>query len=198
MDDARCRFCHVSTDEVLGYGACDPAFTESAPYAPRSPYSATKAGFDHLVRAYRHTYGLPVVLTNCSNNYGSRQHAEKFIPTIIRSCLAGSAIPVYGNGGNVRLVLRDRPLPGDRFSGAARQARRELQHRRQQRALEHRAGPPHLRDARPRGSRRRALRPADRVGHRPYRPRLALRHGHRQDPRRTRLVTIGVARQRPR
>lgn len=103
LDDSRCRFCHVSTDEVFGsLAAGDPAFTEATAYDPRSPYSATKAGSDHLVRAYHHTYGLPVVLTNCSNNYGPRQHDEKFIPTIIRSCLAGDAIPVYGNGGNVR------------------------------------------------------------------------------------------------
>ncbi len=129
LDDARCRFCHVSTDEVFGsLGARDPAFTETTPYDPRSPYSATKAGSDHLVRAYRHTYGLPVVLTNCSNNYGPRQHAEKFIPTIIRSCLAGDGIPVYGNGGNVRdwlfvadhcraidLVLR-RGRPGESYN----------------------------------------------------------------------------------
>ena len=103
LDGAHCRFCHVSTDEVFGSlrpGA--PAFTERTPYDPRSPYSATKAGSDHLVRAYHHTYGLPVVLTNCSNNYGPRQHAEKFIPTIIRSCLEGRSIPVYGDGGNIR------------------------------------------------------------------------------------------------
>ncbi len=103
LGDAGCRFCHVSTDEVFGsLHAHDPAFTETTPYDPRSPYSATKAGSDHLVRAYHHTYGLPVVMTNCSNNYGPRQHAEKFVPTIIRSCLAGTGIPVYGTGSNIR------------------------------------------------------------------------------------------------
>ncbi|HYN38289.1 MAG TPA: GDP-mannose 4,6-dehydratase, partial [Rhodospirillales bacterium] len=103
LDPATCRFCHVSTGEVFGSLAPeDPAFTETTPYDPRSPYSATKAGSDHLVRAYHHTYGLPVVMTNCSNNYGPRQHDEKFIPTIIRSCLAGSGIPVYGTGSNIR------------------------------------------------------------------------------------------------
>jgi dTDP-glucose 4,6-dehydratase len=80
----------------------DPAFVETTPYAPNSPYSASKAASDHLVRAYFHTYGLPVVTTHCSNNYGPRQHAEKFIPTVIRNCLAGTRIPVYGDGQNVR------------------------------------------------------------------------------------------------
>ncbi|HEX5386111.1 MAG TPA: dTDP-glucose 4,6-dehydratase [Gemmatimonadales bacterium] len=97
------RFHHVSTDEVFGsLGEADPAFTEETPYAPNSPYSASKAGSDHLVRAYHHTYGLPVTTTNCSNNYGPCQHAEKFIPTVIRSCLAGVPVPVYGTGMNVR------------------------------------------------------------------------------------------------
>jgi dTDP-glucose 4,6-dehydratase len=97
------RFHHVSTDEVFGsLSEHDLAFSEATPYAPSSPYSASKAGSDHLVRAYHHTYGLPVTGTNCSNNYGPCQHAEKFIPTVIRSCLAGRRIPVYGTGMNVR------------------------------------------------------------------------------------------------
>ncbi|MFM2153331.1 MAG: dTDP-glucose 4,6-dehydratase [Pseudomonadota bacterium] len=97
------RFHHVSTDEVYGsLGPDDPAFTEETSYAPNSPYSASKAASDHLVRAYRHTYGLPVTLSNCSNNYGPRQHGEKFIPTVMRACLEGRPIPVYGNGRNVR------------------------------------------------------------------------------------------------
>ena len=97
------RFHHISTDEVYGtLGRDDPAFTECTPYAPNSPYSASKAGSDHLVRAYFHTYGLPVTTTNCSNNYGPLQHAEKFIPTVIRSCLEGRNIPVYGDGSNIR------------------------------------------------------------------------------------------------
>jgi dTDP-glucose 4,6-dehydratase len=97
------RFHHVSTDEVYGsLGPTDPAFSETTPYAPSSPYSASKAGSDHLVRAYHHTFHLPVTISNCSNNYGPFQHGEKFIPTVIRSCLENKAIPVYGNGSNVR------------------------------------------------------------------------------------------------
>jgi len=97
------RFHHVSTDEVYGQlGPEDPPFNEATPYAPNSPYSASKAGSDHLARAYHHTYGLPVVTTNCSNNYGPHQHGEKFIPTVIRACRTQTPIPVYGDGGNVR------------------------------------------------------------------------------------------------
>lgn len=101
--DASVRFHHISTDEVFGtLSPDDPAFTESTPYAPNSPYSASKAASDHLVRAWFHTYGLPVVTTNCSNNFGPRQHGEKLIPTIIRSCVAQQPIPVYGDGSNMR------------------------------------------------------------------------------------------------
>lgn len=103
FSDAECRFHHISTDEVYGSLApTDPAFTEYTQYAPNSPYSASKAGSDHLVRAYFHTYRLPVTTTNCSNNYGPYQHAEKFIPTVIRACLNEQPIPVYGSGGNIR------------------------------------------------------------------------------------------------
>jgi dTDP-glucose 4,6-dehydratase len=99
----QCRFHHISTDEVYGtLSKDDPAFTELTPYAPNSPYSASKAGSDHMVRAYFYTYGLPVTTTNCSNNYGPYQHGEKFIPTIIRSCLNQQPIPVYGDGSNIR------------------------------------------------------------------------------------------------
>jgi dTDP-glucose 4,6-dehydratase len=97
------RFHHISTDEVFGsLGEADPPFTESTPYAPNSPYSASKAGSDHLVRSYHHTYALPVTGTNCSNNYGPYQHPEKFIPTVLRNALAQTGIPVYGTGLNVR------------------------------------------------------------------------------------------------
>jgi dTDP-glucose 4,6-dehydratase len=97
------RFHHISTDEVFGsLTADDPPFHETTPYAPNSPYSASKAAADHLVRAYAHTYGLPVLITHCSNNYGPRQHAEKFIPTVVRKALAGDAVPVYGSGLNRR------------------------------------------------------------------------------------------------
>ena len=97
------RFLHVSTDEVYGsLGAADPAFAETSAYAPNSPYSASKAGSDHLVRAWHHTYGLPTLVTNCSNNYGPRQFPEKLIPLMIANALAGKPLPVYGDGQNVR------------------------------------------------------------------------------------------------
>lgn len=96
------RFLHVSTDEVYGSLGKTGLFTEETPYAPNSPYSASKASADMLVRSYFHTYGLPVVTTNCSNNYGPNQHDEKLIPTIIRTALAEKYIPIYGDGKNVR------------------------------------------------------------------------------------------------
>ena len=97
------RFLHVSTDEVYGsLGPDDPAFSENTRYAPNSPYSASKAASDHLVRAYHHTYGLPVLTTNCSNNYGPFQFPEKLIPLVILHALNGKTIPVYGDGMNVR------------------------------------------------------------------------------------------------
>lgn len=97
------RFHHISTDEVYGsLEPDDPAFTEHTPYAPSSPYSATKAASDHLVRAWHRTYGLPVTISNCSNNYGPWQHREKLIPTVIHKALAGEPIPVYGEGRNIR------------------------------------------------------------------------------------------------
>jgi dTDP-glucose 4,6-dehydratase len=100
---AQFRFLHVSTDEVYGsLGLSDPAFSETTPYAPNSPYAASKAGSDHLVRAYFHTYGLPVVTTNCSNNYGPLQFPEKLIPLMIFNALHGKPLPVYGDGLNVR------------------------------------------------------------------------------------------------
>jgi dTDP-glucose 4,6-dehydratase len=97
------RFLHVSTDEVYGsLGPGDPAFSETTPYAPNSPYSASKAGSDHLVRAYHRTYGLPVLTTNCSNNYGPYQFPEKLIPLMVLNALDGKPLPVYGDGSNVR------------------------------------------------------------------------------------------------
>ena len=97
------RFLHVSTDEVYGsLGPADPAFAETNAYAPNSPYSASKAASDHLVRAYHHTYGLPTLTTNCSNNYGPRQFPEKLIPLMIVNALGGKPLPVYGDGLNVR------------------------------------------------------------------------------------------------
>ncbi len=99
----RFRFLHVSTDEVYGsLGADDAAFSESTAYAPNSPYSASKAASDHLVRAYHHTYGLPTLTTNCSNNYGPYQFPEKLIPLVILNARSGSKLPIYGDGRNVR------------------------------------------------------------------------------------------------
>lgn len=97
------RFLHVSTDEVYGsLEANDPPFTETTPYAPNSPYSASKAASDHLVRAYHHTYGLPTLTTNCSNNYGSLHFPEKLIPLVITNARAGKDLPIYGDGSQVR------------------------------------------------------------------------------------------------
>jgi dTDP-glucose 4,6-dehydratase len=97
-----CRFHHISTDEVYGSLGPEGLFTETSPYAPNSPYSASKAAGDFIVRSYHHTYGMNVVTTNCSNNYGPLQHNEKLIPTIIRSALNSKPIPIYGDGLNVR------------------------------------------------------------------------------------------------
>ena len=96
------RFLHVSTDEVFGSLGAEGRFSETTPYDPRSPYSASKAGSDHLVRAWGHTFGLPVLISNCSNNYGPRQFPEKLIPTLILKALAGEPLPIYGDGSNVR------------------------------------------------------------------------------------------------
>ncbi len=96
------RFLHVSTDEVFGSLGPDGYFSEETPYAPNSPYSASKASSDHFVRAYYHTYGLPTVITNCSNNYGPYQFPEKLIPLIVMNALSGKSLPVYGDGSNVR------------------------------------------------------------------------------------------------
>src|SRR5579859_1587498 len=101
--DGAFRFLHISTDEVYGsLEAAEAAFTEETPFAPNSPYAASKAAADHLVRAYFHTYGLPVLTTNCSNNYGPHQYPEKLIPLMIRNALGGKPLPVYGDGRNVR------------------------------------------------------------------------------------------------
>lgn len=124
-----CRFHHVSTDEVYGsLTQAQGAFTETSPYDPRSPYSASKAGSDHLVRAYFHTYGLPVTVSNCSNNYGPYQHPEKLIPVVIRAVLDQRPIPVYGTGSNIRdwlfvadhcrgiLAILEKGKPGETYN----------------------------------------------------------------------------------
>ena len=133
------RFHHISTDEVFGTLGAEGKFTETTPYAPNSPYSASKAASDHLVRAWHETYGLPVVLSNCSNNYGPFHFPEKLIPVVILNALAGREIPVYGKGENVRdwLFVEDHAtaLLERRAEGPDR---RELQHRRQRRGPQHR------------------------------------------------------------
>ncbi len=108
-DSAHCRFLHVSTDEVYGSLGKTGYFAEETSYDPRSPYSASKASSDHLVRAYFHTYDLPILITNCSNNYGPYQFPEKLIPLVLNNALQGKDLPVYGDGGNVRdwLYVRD-------------------------------------------------------------------------------------------
>lgn len=134
------RFLHVSTDEVFGsLDAGDPAFSETTAYAPNSPYSASKAGSDHLVRAWHHTYSLPTLLTNCSNNYGPCQFPEKLIPLVIANAVAGKPLPVYGDGANVRdwlyvddharalrLVL-ERGVPGQTYNIGGNAERRNLE-----------------------------------------------------------------------
>lgn len=121
-DDRSKRFLHVSTDEVYGSLGPEGAFNEESPYAPNSPYSASKAGSDQLVRAWYHTYGMNVVTTNCSNNYGPRQHREKLIPTVIATALQHRPIPVYGQGANVRdwLFVDDHCAALDRVFTAGR------------------------------------------------------------------------------
>ena len=105
----KCRFHHISTDEVYGTLGAEGLFEETTPYAPNSPYSAAKASSDFIIRAYHHTYGMDVTTSNCSNNYGPKQHDEKLIPTIIRKALALEPIPIYGDGKNIRdwLFVRD-------------------------------------------------------------------------------------------
>ena len=168
------------------------SFTETTPYEPNSPYSASKAASDHLVRAWHHTYGLPVVITNCSNNYGPYQFPEKLIPLVILNALEGKPLPVYGDGENVRdwLYVEDHAaalLPRAR----ARRARRDLQRRRRQRAAP--TSRSCTRSARcstswrpmPRDRRARALIT---LRHRPAGPRSPLRHRRREDRARARLA----------
>lgn len=135
----RFRFLHVSTDEVYGSLGSDGAFLETTAYAPNSPYSASKAGADHLVRAYHATYGLPAILTNCSNNYGPYQFPEKLIPLMILNALAGEALPIYGDGGNVRdwiyvgdhcagvFEALERGRPGERYNLGGNSERTNLE-----------------------------------------------------------------------
>ncbi len=133
------RFLHVSTDEVYGsLGPSDPAFRETTPFAPNSPYAASKAAADHMVRAYHHTYGLPTLTTNCSNNYGPYQFPEKLIPLMIQQALAGERLPVYGDGGNVRdwlfvldhceavRIVLERGRPGETYNVGGNSEKKNL------------------------------------------------------------------------
>jgi dTDP-glucose 4,6-dehydratase len=133
------RFVHVSTDEVFGTLADGESFNGGSRYAPNSPYAASKAAADHFARAWERTYGFPAIVTNCSNNYGPRQHAEKLIPTVVRHALAGAPIPIYGTGANVRdwLYVEDhvnglmaalcRGRPGETYLFGARCERRNFE-----------------------------------------------------------------------
>ncbi|HUJ01306.1 MAG TPA: dTDP-glucose 4,6-dehydratase [Usitatibacter sp.] len=134
------RFVHVSTDEVYGsLGESDPAFTEETPYAPNSPYSASKAASDHMVRAYHHTYGLPTLTTNCSNNYGPYQFPEKLVPLAISNALEAKPIPLYGDGRQVRdwlyvgdhceaiRTILERGRPGETYNIGGNSERRNLE-----------------------------------------------------------------------
>jgi dTDP-glucose 4,6-dehydratase len=133
------RFHHISTDEVYGSLGPDGLFTEATPYDPRSPYSASKAGADHLVSAWRHTYGLPVLITNCSNNYGPYHFPEKLIPLMIVKALAGETLPVYGQGVNVRdwlfvddhvralRLVFERGTPGESYNIGGNAERRNIE-----------------------------------------------------------------------
>lgn len=132
------RFLHVSTDEVYGTLGPDGLFSEETPYAPNSPYAASKAAADHFVRAYHETYGLPVLLTNCSNNYGPYQYPEKLIPLVILNALEGKPLPIYGDGGNVRdwlhvedhcrgiLLVLERGVAGRKYNIGGGNERRNL------------------------------------------------------------------------
>ena len=183
---ARFRFQHISTDEVFGSLGATGKFSETTPYAPNSPYAASKAASDHLVRAWHHTYGLPTLATNCSNNYGPYHFPEKLIPLIIIRALRGESLPVYGKGENVRdwlhvedhaealtLVLR-KGRPGETYNVGGDSERTNIDVVRTICALLDEMLPdsPH-----------RPHEQADRVRHRPARPRRPLRHRRRQDQR---------------
>ena len=205
---ARFRFLHVSTDEVYGTLGATGAFSETTPYAPNSPYAASKAGADHLVRAYHETYRLPVLLTNCSNNYGPYQFPEKLIPLMILNAVEGKSLPIYGDGGNVRdwLYVEDH-CEGILLALRKGAPGRQVQHRRRQRAHEPAGGGRALRRARggaarreeprPRRARALLLRRAQDVRARPARPRPSLRDRRLEDPARARLGAAPRLRGRP-
>ena len=185
------RFLHVSTDEVYGSLGPSGAFTETTPYAPNSPYSASKAASDHFVRAYHHTYGLPTLTTNCSNNYGPYQFPEKLIPLMILNALEGKPLPVYGDGQNVRdwlfvedhcralLAVLERGRPGEVYNIGGDCERTNLE-----------IVASDLRDRRRAAARpaARALRVADHVRRGSARPRPPLCDRRQQDPPRAGLA----------
>ena len=141
------RFLHVSTDEVYGSLGATGTFSETTAYDPSSPYAASKAAADHLVSAWHRTYGLPVVITNCSNNYGPFHFPEKLVPLIILNAIHGKPLPVYGDGQNIsRLAVRARSRARFVERLDARPRRREIQHRLSERADEYRCGSSYLRD----------------------------------------------------
>ena len=192
---ARFRFLHVSTDEVYGSLGSEGLFTEETAYDPRSPYSASKAASDHLASAWFHTYGLPVVISNCSNNYGPFHFPEKLIPLVILNALEGKTLPVYGDGSNIRdwlyvedharalALIVDQGRPGQTYNVGGRNERTNLQ-------VVHAicdlvdalAGAP---------AARRFTARADRLRDRPAGPRPALRHRRDQARDRARLAGAG-------
>jgi dTDP-glucose 4,6-dehydratase len=154
------RFLHVSTDEVYGSLGDSGLFSETTPYDPASPYAASKAASDHLVMAWHRTYGLPVVISNCSNNYGPYQFPEKLVPLVILNAMEGKPLPVYGAGTNVRDWLHvDEPCPRARLDRIARAAGGKVQCRRPQRAPQHRRRATH-RAGHGRAAARRCAAPA--------------------------------------
>ena len=188
------RFLHVSTDEVYGTLGATGAFSETTPYAPNSPYAASKAGADHLVRAYHETYRLPALLTNCSNNYGPYQFPEKLIPLMILNAVEGKSLPIYGDGGNVRdwlyvedhcegilLVLR-KGAPGGKYNVGGGNERTNLQVV-DALCARARGGAAGGEEPRPRRAGALLLRRPQDLRRGPARPRPALRDRRLEDPR---------------
>ena len=200
------RFLHVSTDEVYGTLGVSGLFSEETPYAPNSPYAASKAAADHLVRASFHTYGLPTLITNCSNNYGPFQFPEKLIPLMLLNALEGRLLPIYGDGGNVRdwLHVEDH-CAGIMLVLAKGRLGEQVQRRRRQRAHESRDRRSHLRrgggapagDVEPGAAGARLSRSED-VRPRSSRPRSPVRDRRVEDPPRARLGAAPLLRGRAR
>ena len=194
------RFHHISTDEVFGSLGEDGFFHEEYPYQPTSPYSASKAASDHFVRAWHHTYGLPTIVTNCSNNYGPYHFPEKLIPLIILNALEGKPLPVYGKGDNVRdwlfvddharalILAAEKGRPGETYAIGGHNERQNIDVVRAICALVDELAPER---------RHRAARKADLLRHGPARPRPALCHRRVENRARSRLAAGGDLRERP-